>query len=347
MHPFAPKKPAFNSGHPGDEGLAAYVDGMLEGEEKARVVEHLASCADCYRVYSETLRFQWEEEGVLATTPASEEAAVVPFPSDRKVKSPWLPAAAAAVVLAGVGAWLFTLFGPAPELTTADLVAPLPKETRLGSDLWQGQTFRSGGGGEESVDSILDQEFDNERRFQIGVQLVNLQVSLEQNDGAAADDVLPRLLILLQQNPIPLPEYEQFYSDVRVAISKGASPRSFLEESSAKSEELRELLDAPYLQLGRVTAAGRLAAITQEPSFFERRSTRRLVRDILRLQEKGDLDIKPAAQQSLKDILMRMEKGKLRPSDHVALQKDFEVILQKYYPQTRANLPKTPQASPR
>ncbi len=45
------------TGHPSAEELAAYIDGNLGKEEAARVTAHLASCEDCYDVYSMTAQF--------------------------------------------------------------------------------------------------------------------------------------------------------------------------------------------------------------------------------------------------------------------------------------------------
>jgi hypothetical protein len=333
MQAFTPKKPTSDSGHPGDEELAAYVDGMLEGEEKARVAEHLVSCADCFRVYSETLRFQVEEEEEEEQDEEKAVAAaagtVVPFPSDRKVRPPWWLAAAAAALVVGVGAGLFTLFGPAPEMTTARLVEPLPPAV---GELWMDSTDR--GGADEEVPEIEeDLSEDIKRSFQIGVQLVNLQVSLERNDRAVEGQVLPKLIELLQQDLVAslVPEYEEYYTGLRVAIFEGAAPRTFLQESSEKSEELRELFDDPYLELGRFVEAGRLAAIAREPSFFQRWKTRRMLRDLLK-QEEGELKFDTATVRTLEAISTRLEKGELQAAAYAALRKDFEKILLKYYP---------------
>lgn len=325
MHPFAPNKPTSDSGHPGDEELAAYVDGMLGEEDAARVAGHLAACADCYRVYSETLRFQLEEEEAkegedLAAAAGGE---VVPFPSGQKVRPPWWLAAAAAVLVVGVGAGLFTLFGPAPEMTTAELVSPLQGQKDLGAELWSGPRLR--GPEDESEDLIS-----NERLFQIGVQLVNLQVALEQSNETASDDVLARLVGLFSEEFLG-DEYAAYYSGVRVAISQEkVPPRSFLKESAAKSEEFREL-DDPYLELGRFVEAGRLAAIAREPSFFERRGVRRMLADLLKQQRQGELALDAESLRSLEAISERLGED-LQAADYEALKEGFEVILQKHYP---------------
>jgi hypothetical protein len=331
MRPFAPKKTTSDSGHPGDEELAAYVDGVLGEEDAARVAGHLAACADCYRVYSETLRFQLEEgeeEQEEKVAAAAAARTVVPFPSDRKPKTTWWLAAAAAVLVVGLGAGLFMLLGPASEMTTAELVSPLQGQEDLGPDLWRGRTDRSGGGGSDPEADL----FSNERLFQIGVQLVNLQVALEQGNEAASDDVLGRLVSLFSEEPF-VHEYEDYYAGVRVAISEeDVPPRSFLQESTAKSEELREFLGSdPYLELGRFVEAGRLAAISREPSFFERRGVRRMLRDLLKQQRKGELMLNAESLRSLQAISERLGKEDLQAADYEALKEGFETILRRYY----------------
>jgi tetratricopeptide (TPR) repeat protein len=39
-----------------DETIAAFIDGRLDAPARARVVEHLADCADCYFIFSESAR---------------------------------------------------------------------------------------------------------------------------------------------------------------------------------------------------------------------------------------------------------------------------------------------------
>jgi len=41
---------------PDPETIAAFIDGRLGGAERAQVIEHLADCADCYFVFSESVR---------------------------------------------------------------------------------------------------------------------------------------------------------------------------------------------------------------------------------------------------------------------------------------------------
>ncbi len=48
--------------HPDAQQLAAFLEGRLEGDVKARVVAHLARCGDCAEVFADAAAFQAEEE---------------------------------------------------------------------------------------------------------------------------------------------------------------------------------------------------------------------------------------------------------------------------------------------
>jgi CHAT domain-containing protein len=51
------------SAHPEPGLIAAHADHRLTGDERTRMVEHLAGCSDCYEQFAETLRFASEESG--------------------------------------------------------------------------------------------------------------------------------------------------------------------------------------------------------------------------------------------------------------------------------------------
>jgi CHAT domain-containing protein len=50
------------SGCPDPEQIAAHAEGRLTDDEARHLDEHIAGCADCYAVYSETLQFRLDEE---------------------------------------------------------------------------------------------------------------------------------------------------------------------------------------------------------------------------------------------------------------------------------------------
>lgn len=129
------------------EDIAALVDGRLSGAEHARVVAHIADCADCYAVLAGTVDFLDHEEGARS---ADEE--LPPTESIRPVKAPnpgsgkardwgWMFRLAASV-LVGVGVgWLVVGLrqmpsGSAEEWTPREVLpneAPYSNATRSGN----------------------------------------------------------------------------------------------------------------------------------------------------------------------------------------------------------------------
>jgi tetratricopeptide (TPR) repeat protein len=86
------------------ETIAAFIDGKLTGPARERVVEHLADCADCYFIFSESARAAAASDGEGADEGRR-------FPVIEWLKRPkvWSSvaglAAAAAFVLAAIGPW--------------------------------------------------------------------------------------------------------------------------------------------------------------------------------------------------------------------------------------------------
>ena len=78
-----------HAGFPSDETLAAFIDGRVDAETRGRVVEHLASCAECYSV------FIGATEMPAAT--AADTSNVRPFRRFRTVAAAAALAAAAAI----------------------------------------------------------------------------------------------------------------------------------------------------------------------------------------------------------------------------------------------------------
>ncbi len=84
--------------------LAALADGVLDAGDRTRVVEHLAGCRECRRVFA-TLA----EAGAVGAAQGRRRLA------DRVRRlSVWLPLAATIVLVTGTGAWLLKT-GPGPE----------------------------------------------------------------------------------------------------------------------------------------------------------------------------------------------------------------------------------------
>ena len=303
---------------PSDAELAAYIDGTLGKNESQRITEHLADCEDCYAVYAETLQFQLESE-------PEEGGTVVDRPSKRDMRR-WYPIAALLAVGVGIGGAYYALLAPPPDLVTAEVTAPVQGKPEITKNLWFGPRLR--GGGEEGEWIPLDPA-----SFQMGVQLVNLQVSLEAGDGEQAKDVVAQTLGLLEGRYI-VKDLTKGYTDITVAIENGTSPKDLAGKASELAQETREVFHAPHLDLGQWAEAGRLAAIAEQPSFFQRGDTRTFLRRLLWRQKtgRGEVKLDPAALRSLQEISEIASKGNLGKTEYGELREKFETILRIYYP---------------
>ncbi len=326
MQEFASRKessPAPPAGHwPSDEELAAYIDGNLGKEESQRITEHLADCEECYAVYVETLQFQLESETL-------EGGNVVPFPSKEGMEKRWWYGIAALLALGIGGGWAsYALLSSPPALVTAEVTAPIQGKPDLTGRLWLGPTYRGGGG--EGEEAPLDPA-----SFQMGVQLVNLQVSLEAGQGERAQDIMARILQLLE-NQLFVDDLKKGYTEITTAIANGTPPQKLAGQASQLAQQTREAFDAPHLDFGQWAEAGRLAAIAEQPSFFQRGDSRAFLRRLLWRQKFGigEMKLDPAAHRSLQDISEVVSRGSLGRTEYGKLRKDLETILNVYYPQS-------------
>jgi Putative zinc-finger len=350
MQEFAQKDSTTPTGHcPSAEDLAAYIDGNLGKEEGQRIIEHLASCEDCYAVYTETLRFQLDTESVFS------EGEVLPFRVSKEKGTVaaalrrWYPIAALLLVGVGSGTY-FQLLMPPPGLVTTRLT-PFPPSAE---QLWLGPTYRGEGGDEEAK---LD-----EAAFRMGVQLVNLQASLKSGNVLAAQDVVARILGLLKAQPFT-DDLQKGYTGITIALedhdlAPGESGQGLslphdrllrsvrtrqenrtvkvLPEAHRLSKESREVFDPTPLDLGQWVEAGHLAALAHNPSFFQQPDTQSFLRR-LRWREKlgmGDTKFDQPTRESLDQISEIASKDDLQASDYAELQRQFEKILGIYYPET-------------
>lgn len=347
MQKFAPKDPTEAAPPigtcPTDEELAAYIDGMLDEAESQRILKHLTSCHQCFSIYAGTLRFQLDSESESADN-------VVPFPpKTRKPVSWWWSVAALLAVGVGIGIGGYSyLLAPPPAMTTAELTSPIRGKVDTEKEFWLGETMRSGGESEE-------ERLSHEASFRVGVQLINLELSLAANEKRAAQDAVARILRELSTQTFVQKLPEQ-YKAITLAMEDGKAPRDLLLEVARLAEFSREILepasDLSYVDLGQWVEAGRLSAIAQEPSFFQQAENRRfLLRTIRRqrvVQEPSflflsrkvwkerfgvdDTTLDPAALQSLKDVSDVLDQDTLSSADYARLRQSFDRILEIYYP---------------
>jgi Putative zinc-finger len=323
MQEFAPTKSRLTGNCPSDEELAAYMDGVLDKEEADRIAGHLISCERCYEIYSEALQFQLDRE-----PPEN----VVPFPGrqDRGKAAAairyGLPIAA--LLLVGIGSAYFFLASP-PVLTPSTVTASLPDKPGLLGNFWVGPTTRGPGDHEEIPIE--------EASFRTGVQLVNLQLSLETNDvEKARGSILPRIRQVLDTQTGVTPLVDSFAA-LSADLARKA-PQEILKQVSQVAHDSRDNFDEAYLDLGQWVEAGRLAAMAHNPSFFQRSDTRSFLRRLRwrdKLHERlglGDTKLDPTTRESLDRVSEVVSKGDLRPSDYADLQHELEKILEHYYP---------------
>ena len=132
----------------------------------------------------------------------------------------WQQIAAAAVVVVGIGitAGALLLFPPSP-LVTADLTASLPNRPEVAGQAWLGPTYRGEGGGAEAN---LD-----ESSLRMGVQLINLQMSLRAREVEASQDIVARILGLLNNQPL-VSDLEEQYKKITLDLENGKPPHDLL-----------------------------------------------------------------------------------------------------------------------
>jgi hypothetical protein len=314
-------------GHPELEELAALIDGRCRAVEAARIRAHLASCAECYEVFSETLHLQEElrkdEEPAWGLDP-------FPFETRPKVWPRWVALAAAAAVVLGVGGGLWRILNPTPDLSVVALVAPLAgRAPSLGKFAWN--EVKRGGGESEKIPS-------EELAVRAGVAVLNLQVALASNNQETADSAAAQVCSVLgisreQNQPNGALKSSQldytdpgtvfFYGNLRGRFAKSA-PAALADEAARQAEILRPSLEENYFDLGKWAEAGRFAAIARKPSSLQSGQARFL---LMQLRGEKDADVPPSVAKAIEAV------EKLPADNFGALQSTFEQILNHYYPQ--------------
>jgi Putative zinc-finger len=356
-------------GCPSAEDLAAYIDGTLSKAESARITEHLASCEDCYAVYMETLHFQLESSAAEPEEVVDAEVRKFRRPSKARPaqeggalggswKSPvrWLPLAALLLIGIGSGTY-FQLLAP-PQLVTTPAtptIASLPPAEPGTSPLWLGPTHRGVDKEELGID---------EASFRMGVQTVNLQATLQAGQVRESEDIIARILQILDTQPFAKGFYDR-YAGITAALERKRSPAEllpalpalpeadrqvraspverkwrpvdFLPEAARLAQEYRsDFDDTTSLDFGQWVEAGRLAAMARKPAFFQQSDNQRFLRRLRWNDKLGLHDVKldPTTRESLSRISDIISKSDLQPADYDELKQQLEKILQLLYPES-------------
>ena len=268
--------------HPELEDLAAYIDGMLPPDERARVAEHLDSCPQCYEVFAETVRLQAEEPAAV-DPPSGVTPAPLPFrDTERRLPPPprprgWsgamrpLASLAAAALVGMVGFGLYRAFVAAPEISTPALAESLGGNLPNLAKLVEDPNVMRGGNQQPGPFPA--------QSFLLGALDVDLYLSLQQNEHKSTSELCRRIASLLKQ--LALDEDAKDFWDCRKSPDTAPLPPDVRDRMDKALALLDEVVSPFYLDLGRFTEAGRIAALERRQEFFESRSNRRVLELLL------------------------------------------------------------------
>ncbi len=286
------------------EQLAAFIDGRLSGEQKARVEERLLRDEDYYEVFLETVRFQEEQE-------AAGEGVVgrVVWWRSWRVAVPLVAAAALVVVVVG-------LMMPGEQPLPGDRVALLDPSAIVAREGWDypgWRRFRS--------DSIPEGLRPEELAFRLGIRAVDLRVALAAGDLEAARGHVAQLEELAEKSSL---------FSVAVAYRNLGKQLGTLDPEGFAAEVVRierrmfgifeeETLEANRLVLGAWSEAGRLAAFSHDASALAR-----VVRDDPGIDPVDEI---ATEMETLETILERPEPGVEDFDDAVAAFQEIVTAL--------------------
>jgi hypothetical protein len=314
---------------PSLEDLAAFLDGRLSGDERARVVTHLADCPSCYEVFAEAARYQLEEEeeeeeeadlleavGVSREqVPAGAPATVVPFPRRRVIR--WIPSIAAMLAVSLAAIPLYQQYYKMPEMRSAELVNPAVAGIATQDTFWD-EFIKRGEGDGASLASVPHDVL-------LGAHDLDLHLSLGRNDRESALDDLTSINKHISAIGL-LPDQAKAYVEIQRQIADGAPLGNFLRKAEQIGASLTVEED-PYLAFGKWLEAGRLAALAESPDFFQVPENQKFPRAFLH-HEVNNLD--PEVARTLGDIKETLDRTAPSSLPYQDLRKQFESILTHY-----------------
>jgi hypothetical protein len=311
---------------PSLEEIAAFLQGRLGEERRARVETHLANCADCYEVFAEAALFQKMEEEEVSEPERPERAPaprVIPFP-ERRLRSWRVPASIAAVLAIGLATVLFYERSTRmPEMVSAQLVSPAVVE-KGGEDRFWDQWASRGQAGDSGSSS-------NVPRLLLGAHLVDLGVHLARDDKEMALNDLARINGTIQELGSLVPDEQvRAYRTLQAEIAGGKPPRELVQQAAEAEAGLTRAFPVnktPYLAFGKWVEAGRLSALAGSPEFFQAPESRKFLRALLRKERKHLDDPVVQALEEIKPTLGASEPSSL---PYPKLRELFESILTHY-----------------
>jgi hypothetical protein len=329
---------------PTDEDLAAYLDGMLAKPERARITAHLADCESCYEIFAGAAHFMQD------SAPAQSAGRIVPFPSHKDgggggaLKRWGIPAAAAAVLVLGVGLAGYRIYFT--DLMAPELIASLQGGEDPASHLHRFTAYR--GLGDDAALPMSRQP-----SFLVGARLVDLQILLDKGQRKDAAELLRGIGKGIEAAAlIGKDENAKLYTDATEQLDSGGPEALGKIKAAAPQWEVglkdSASLDQDFLNFGKWAEAGRLAAETRSEDFFSRRNRRFLTHISQTLEEEkkargkespapdgfDDFDAEAerndTALAELRGIAAIWDRGDLQAGDYAKLAGHFGAILRTY-----------------
>ena len=303
------------AGEPGHdpELIAAFLDGRLQGEERARAIRAIADSDDSLEVFANALRAR---DGV--------ESRVIPISAGGRGRV-WRIAAplAAAAVIAVVLVPAVLRRGGSVEPGAADLVATLARNPRFAAQLgtgWEQRTWRVTRGGEPS-DVAASTARESALAFRLGVRTVDLRVAIVNGDAALASRLATDMADMLRG--IGFSDAEAgMHRDLAARLATG-DRAAILEQAAAAERGLGTLLGTSAFGFGKWVGAAELAARTGDSAFFQADQAGKFVRSAA---GRGELTAKEAGE--LEAVLSRAQSGFTAP-DFQELQSLLQTVIRR------------------
>lgn len=322
---------------PSLEDLAAFLDGRLSGDERNRIVAHLADCPSCYEVFAEAARYRLdEEEDEEEPAPPGEievpkelvaaysSGEVVPFPRKPIFR---LVSSIAAVLIVGLMAVpLYRAYYALPEITSAQLVTSTIVSQAKQDVFWDQFNIR----GEEEGGGIDS----DSPEFLIGARIVHLAGHLSRNDRVTALNDLASINGHAKQLGLLIPrEQVEAFKRMQAQIDNGQRPadlaRDLTRIEKALTQDAFSADVTPYFAFGKWTEAGRLSSLAKSPDFFEASENRQFLRALL-YHGLREYNLDSEVATTLEDIKETLETTAPSSLPYQDLHRQFEQILTFY-----------------
>lgn len=240
------------------ELIAAFIDGRLVGDDRARAMKLLADSSEALELYAEAARERY----------GTPDSTVVPITTGRRWRFRTL------VIPIAVAAGLAIITVPvlrnrgASPVSAREYASELGRDPRFVSELtagWEQRAWPVSRGADQAVQAS-GSAADSVVAFRLGVRSVDLQVALQQGDTVLARRMIGDILEMLNSLPLSA-AVAQRYEELRSHLATDS--RSGTADRAAEAERhLRERLASASFAFGQWISAAELAARTRDSAFF-------------------------------------------------------------------------------